>query len=51
MAGRLTGSDVQEDPEMARLAALARQHPEGIGRWVVFDRDGNVEDEFREHRD
>lgn len=49
--GRLMGSDVQEDPEMARQAELARQHPEGIGRWAVLDRDGNVDDEFRERRD
>jgi len=33
-------------PEVARLKELTRQHPEGFGRWVVMDRDGNVLDEF-----
>jgi hypothetical protein len=35
------------DAETARLNELARQHPEGIGRWVAMDRDGNVVDELR----
>src|SRR4051794_18058034 len=34
------------DPQAARLDELARQHPKGIGRWVVMDRDGNVLDEL-----
>jgi hypothetical protein len=34
------------DPRTARLNELARQHPEGIGRWVVMDRDGNEVDEL-----
>jgi hypothetical protein len=34
-------------PELARLRALARQHPEGFGRWIVTDRAGKVHDEFR----
>ena len=38
------------DPDFARLQQLARQHPEGIGRWVVLDKDGKVADEFRPDR-
>jgi len=34
------------DPEGARLDERAREHPEGVGRWVVTDRDGHVRDEF-----
>lgn len=37
------------DEEFARLQALAREHPEGIGRWVVEDPDGNVVDELGWH--
>lgn len=40
-------ADLPVDPEETRLDELARQHPEGFGRWVVMDRDGNVLDEFR----
>lgn len=40
-----------EDPEIAVLDELARQRPEGIGRWIVTDRDGNVIDEFRPDKD
>ena len=40
-------ADLPVDPELARLDELARQHPEGLGRWVVTDRAGNVQDEFR----
>jgi hypothetical protein len=43
--------DLPADPEIEHLDELARQHPEGFGRWVVRDRDGNVLDEFRPHRD
>ncbi len=39
--------DLPVDPEEAHLAELARQHPEGFGRWVVLDDEGNVIDEFR----
>lgn len=39
------------DPEPRRLQELARQHPEGFGTWVVLDKDGNVLDEFRQHRE
>ena len=39
-------ADLPVDPQEARLSELARQHPEGIGRWVVLDRDGNVIDEL-----
>lgn len=39
------------DPEATRLNELARQHPEGIGRWVVTDRQGNVLDEFGPSQD
>lgn len=35
------------DPEDALMEELARQHPEGFGRWVVEDSEGNVVDEFR----
>jgi hypothetical protein len=46
------GPDLPVDPEIERLDELAaRQHPEGVGRWVVTDRDGNVLDEFCPHRD
>ena len=34
------------DPQTARLNERARQHPEGLGRWVVTDRDGNFVDEL-----
>ncbi|UMG91484.1 hypothetical protein [Nocardioides sp. TF02-7] len=34
------------DPEEERLAELARRHPEGFGRWVAIDWDGNVVDEL-----
>ena len=34
------------DPEEIRLQELARRHPEGVGRWVVLDGDGNVVDEL-----
>ena len=37
--------DLPIDPQEARLNELARQHPEGIGRWVA-NRDGNVVDEL-----
>ncbi|WP_185996081.1 hypothetical protein [Nocardioides campestrisoli] len=39
--------DLPVDPEEAHLAELTRQHPEGFGRWVVLDDEGNVIDEFR----
>jgi hypothetical protein len=38
--------DLPVDPGAARLSELARQHPEGIGRWVAMDRDGNIIDEL-----
>lgn len=38
------------DPEEVRLDELARLHPEGFGRWVALDGDGNVEDEFTAHQ-
>jgi len=46
-----TTADPPVDPGITRLDELARQHPAGIGRWVVRDRDGNVVDEFDPHRD
>ena len=39
------------DPDQERLDQLAREHPEGFGRWVVLDREGNVVDEFGRHQD
>jgi len=39
------------DPDFERLQELARQHPEGVGTWVVLDEVGNVLDEFRAHRE
>lgn len=39
--------DLPEDPEDRQLQELARQHPEGFGRWVVLDKQGNVLDELR----
>lgn len=41
--------DLPVDEDLVRLQAQAREHPEGIGRWVVEDRDGNVVDEFARH--
>ena len=41
-----TASTLPIDPEDAVMEELARQHPEGFGRWVVLDRDGRVVDEF-----
>jgi len=45
----LIGSATPErpaDPDLERLAELAREHPEGFGRWVALDADGNVEGEL-----
>jgi hypothetical protein len=39
--------DLPPDPEEERMAQLLREHPEGFGRWVALDRDGNVVDELR----
>ena len=39
------------DPDEARLQELARQHPEGFGRWVVTAEDGSVLDELRRPSD
>lgn len=43
--------EIPEDPEEARMRELMKQHPKGIpgGRWVAYNRDGNVTDEFRSH--
>jgi hypothetical protein len=38
--------DLPVDTDQARLLELARQRPEGLGRWVVTDRTGKVLDEF-----
>ena len=35
------------DPDLERLRELARDHPEGFGRWVVLGDDGEVLDELR----
>jgi hypothetical protein len=40
-------AELPVDPDDARMAELARQHPEGFGRWAALDREGNVVDEFR----
>ncbi len=34
------------DPEVLRMRELARRHPEGLGRWVALDDEGNVVDEL-----
>ncbi|MGH1564575.1 hypothetical protein [Mumia sp. DW29H23] len=34
------------DPEDAAMEEMARQHPEGFGRWVVTDEAGHVLDEL-----
>ncbi|WP_262851526.1 hypothetical protein [Mumia quercus] len=34
------------DPDDLELEELARQHPEGFGRWVVTDAAGNLIDEL-----
>lgn len=46
-----TTEHLQVDPELARLQELARQHPEGTGRWVVLDEDGTVLDGFTPPRE
>lgn len=38
--------ELPADPEEEHLTELARQHPEGIGHWVVLDSDGNEVDSF-----
>ncbi len=35
------------DPEELRLDELAREHPEGFGRWVALNDDGTIQDEFK----
>ncbi|MGH1564553.1 hypothetical protein [Mumia sp. DW29H23] len=39
-------AELPVDPEDLEMEELARQHPEGFGRWVVTDDAGNVVDEF-----
>lgn len=39
--------DLPEDSKDRQLEELARRHPEGFGRWVVLDEEGNVLDELR----
>ncbi len=34
-------------PDELRLDELARQHPEGFGRWVALNDDGTIQDEFK----
>ncbi len=34
------------DPEELRLEERLREHPEGFGRWVALDADGNAVDEL-----
>jgi len=46
-----TTPDLPVDPEHIGLDELARQHPQGFGRWVAMNRDGNVLDEFRSRPD
>lgn len=41
-----TTPEVPVDPDDLELEELARQHPAGLGRWVVTDSAGNVLDEF-----
>lgn len=43
--GASATAELPVDPEEERLDELARQHPEGIGRWFATDPDGNVVDE------
>ena len=38
---------LREDPEELRLQELARRHPEGFGRWIALDENGDVVDELR----
>jgi hypothetical protein len=33
--------EVPVDPDLARLEELSRQHPEGFGEWMTYDRSGN----------
>ena len=40
------GPVLPPDPEVLRMQELARRHPEGVGRWVVLDEEGNVVDEL-----
>lgn len=42
-------AELPADEEFTRLRELAREHPEGIGRWVVEDSDGTVIDELGWH--
>ncbi|MBW9210104.1 hypothetical protein KV102_07615 [Mumia sp. zg.B53] len=39
-------SELPIDPDDLEMDELARQHPEGFGRWVVTDGAGNVLDEL-----
>lgn len=38
--------DLPMDPDEVRLTELARLHPEGIGSWVAWEGDGNIEGEL-----
>jgi hypothetical protein len=39
-------ADLPEGPEDLHLQELARQHPDGFGRWVVLDEEGNILEEL-----
>lgn len=43
---RSVTEDLPVDPDFEPLQQLARQHPDGFGKWVARDRDGNVRDQF-----
>ncbi len=42
-----TTPELPVDREELRLDELAREHPEGFGRWVAANEDGTIQDEFK----
>ena len=42
-----TTPELPEDPEELRLDELAREHPEGFGRWVALDDASTIQSEFK----
>ena len=43
--------ELTEDPQTLRLRELAREHPEGIGRWIARDPESGEADAYRPDRD